>query len=231
MVESFNYGFKHGQLNITQKQGIISVVPKKRKNRLYLENWRPISLLNIDYKIAAKTIAGRISNLLPKLFSEDQTGYIKGRYIGQNIRMIKDILRVSSLAIFIGFKKAFDSVDWNFLSNTLEAFNFGPQLKRWITTFYNGCSSCVINNGHASEFFSLQRGVRQGCPLSGILFTLCAEILANVIRNDDNIHGIKIMVRNLSSSSMPMIQPPSCPIQLLQRTCLNSFVPFKNVPA
>ena len=198
MVESFNYGFKHGHLNITQKQGIIKVVPKKRKNRLYLENWRPISLLNIDYKIAAKTIARRISKLLPKLISEDQTGYIKGRYIGQNIRLIKDILRVSSLeaipglAIFIDFKKAFDSVDWNFLSNTLEAFNFGPQLKRWITTFYNGCSSCVINNGHASEFFSLQRGVRQGCPLSGILFTLCAEILANVIRNDDNIHGIKI---------------------------------------
>ena len=198
MVESFNYGFKHGHLNITQKQGIIKVVPKKRKNRLYLENWRLISLLNIDYKIAAKTIARRISKLLPKLISEDQTGYIKGRYIGQNIRLIKDILRVSSLeaipglAIFIDFKKAFDSVDWNFLSNTLEAFNFGPQLKRWITTFYNGCSSCVINNGHASEFFFLQRGVRQGCPLSGILFTLCAEILANVIRNDDNIHGIKI---------------------------------------
>ena len=133
MVESFNYGFKHGHLNITQKQGIIKVVPKKRKNRLYLENWRPISLLNIDYKIAAKTIARRISKLLPKLISEDQTGYIKGRYIGQNIRLIKDILRVSSveaipgLAIFIDFKKAFDSVDWSFLSNTLEAFNFGPQ--------------------------------------------------------------------------------------------------------
>ena len=198
MVQSFNYGFEHGQLNITQKQGIIKVVPKKRKNRLYLENWRPISLLNIDYKIATKTIARRISKFLPKLINEDQTGYIKGRYIGQNIRLIEDILQVTSLedipglAIFIDFKKAFDSIDWHFLSNTLEAFNFGPQLKRWITTFYNGCSSCVINNGHASDFFSLQRGVRQGCPLSGVLFTLCAEILANAIRNDVNIHGIKI---------------------------------------
>ena len=198
MVQSFNYGFKQGHLNITQKRGIIKVVPKKQKNRLYLENWRPISLLNIDYKIATKTLAGRISKFLPKLINEDETGYIKGRYIGQNIRLIDDVLKVTSLenlpgiAIFIDFKKAFDSVDWNFIHNTLEAFNFGPQLRRWITTFYNGSSSCVINNGHASEFFYLQRGVRQGCPLSGILFTLCAEILANAIRYDENIQGIKI---------------------------------------
>ena len=111
---------------------------------------------------------------------------------------MKDILRISSLkaipsfALFIDFKKAFDSVDWNFLSKMLEVFNFGPQLRRSITTFYYERSSCLINNGHASKFFSLHRGVRQGCLLSGILFTLCAEILANVIRNDDNIHSIKI---------------------------------------
>ena len=151
----------------------------------YLENWRPISLLNIDYKIATKTIADRISKVLPKLIHEDQTGYVKGRYIGQNIRLVKDIMKVTSLdnipgmAIFIDFKKAFDSVDWNFLAKVLEAFNFGPQIRKWIKTFYTDISSCVINNGHASEFFNLQRVVRQGCPLSGILFVLCAEIFSS----------------------------------------------------
>ena len=163
-----------------------------------MENWRPISLLNIDYKIATKTIADRISKVLPKLIHEDQTGYVKGRYIGQNIRLVKDIMKVTSLdnipvmAIFIDFKKAFDSVDWNFLAKVLEAFNFGPQIRKWIKTFYTDISSCVINNGHASEFFNLQRGVRQGCPLSGILFVLCAEILAQAIRNNNNIKGIQI---------------------------------------
>ena len=88
---------KLNRVNITQRQGIIKVVPKKRKNRLYLENWRPISLLNIDYKIATKTIADGISKVLPKLIHEDQTGYVKGRYIGQNIRVVKDIMKVTSL--------------------------------------------------------------------------------------------------------------------------------------
>ena len=163
-----------------------------------MENWRPISLLNIDYKIATKTIADRISKVLPKLIHEDQTGYVKGRYIGQNIMLVKDIMKVTSLdnipgmAIFIDFKKAFDSVDWNFLAKVLEAFNFGPQIRKWIKTFYTDISSCVINDGHASEFFNLQRGVRQGCPLSGILFVLCAEILAQAIRNNNNSKGIQI---------------------------------------
>ena len=198
MVQSFNQALIYGHLNITQRQGIIKVVPKKRKNKLYLENWRPISLLNIDYKIETKTIAGRISKVLPKLIHEDQTGYVKGRNIGQNIRLVKDIMKITALenipgmAIFIDFKKAFDSVDWNFLANVLEAFNFGPQIRKWIKTFYTNISSCVINNGHASEFFNLQRGVRQGCPLSGILFVLCAEILAQAIRNNNNIKGIQI---------------------------------------
>ena len=172
-------------------------MPKKRKNKLYLENWRPISLLNIDYKIITKTIASRISNVLPFLIHDDQTGYVKARYIGQNIRLIQDIMKITSvenipgMAIFIDFKKAFDSVDWEFLAKVLETFSFGPQIRNWIRTFYTDITSCVINNGHASEFFSLQRGVRQGCPLSGILFALCAEILANAVKNN-NIRGIQI---------------------------------------
>ena len=112
-----------------------------------------------------KTIAGRISKVLPKLIHEDQTGYDKDRYISQNIRLVKDIMKVTSLdnipgtAIFIDFKKAFDSVDWNFLAKVLEAFNFGPQIRKWIKTFCTNITSCVINNGHASEFFNLQRGI------------------------------------------------------------------------
>ena len=110
-------------------------MPKKRKNKLYLENWRPISLLNIDYKIITKTIASRISNVLPFLIHDDQTGYVKGRYIGQNIRLIhlrhneNNIPRnIPGMAIFIDFKKAFDSVDWEFLAKVLETFNFGLQI-------------------------------------------------------------------------------------------------------
>jgi len=72
-------------------------VPKKRKNKLYLENWRPISLLNTDYKIAMKTIVSRISKVLPKLIHEDQTRYVKDRNIGQNIRLVKDIMKIMAI--------------------------------------------------------------------------------------------------------------------------------------
>ena len=82
-------------------------------------------------------------------------GMLKDRYIGQNIRLVKDIMKVTSLdnipgmAIFIDFKKGFDSVDWNFLAKVLEAFNFGHQIRKWIKTFYTNISSCIINiNGH-----------------------------------------------------------------------------------
>ena len=206
MTQSFNYALDRGQMNITQKQGIIKVIPKKKKDRSYLENWRPLTLLNVDYKIATKTIAHRIAKILPKLINEDQTGYVKGRYIGQNIRLIQDIMKgtesekIHGIALFIDFKKAFDSLDRNFLFKTLEVFNFGPQLQRWIKTFYNNCSSCVMNNGYASEFFEIQGGVRQGCPLSGALFVLCAEILGNAIRQDKTISGIKIFDKEFKVS-------------------------------
>ena len=73
---------------------------------------------------------------------------------------------------------------------------------KWIRTFYTDCSSCFINNGFASEFFKLEKGVRQGCPLSGSLFVLCAEILANAIRNDNAIKGIKIHDKEFKLSQL-----------------------------
>ena len=109
-------------MNITQRQGIIKVIPKKKKDKFYLENWRPLFLLNVDYKIATKTIVHRIAMILPKLINEDQTGYVKGQYIGQNVRLILDLTKVTEIenipgiALFSDFKKAFDTVYWNFLS-------------------------------------------------------------------------------------------------------------------
>jgi len=94
--------------------------------------------------------------------------------------------------LFLDFKKAFDSVEWSFILKALETFGFGSPLIQWIRTFYQNIQSCVVNNGHATPFFELERGVRQGCPLSAILFVVEVEFLADSIRNDQSIEGIII---------------------------------------
>ena len=99
---------------------------------------------------------------------------------------------IPGLMIFIDFHKAFDSLEWNFLFSCLEAFGFGPEFIWWVRTLYHNIESCVINNGLATDFFSLERGVRQGDPLSPYLFVVAVETLALSIRQNPELIGIKI---------------------------------------
>ena len=198
MTDVFNYSFDSGEMSDSQKQAIITLIDKKDKDRTYLENWRPISLVNADSKLASKVISNRIKKILPRIIHYNQSGFIKGRFIGEVARSILDIidhtesLKLSGILLFIDFEKAFDSIEWDFLCQSLEAFNFGPTLIRWIKTFYNNVSSCVINNELFSEQFQLERGVRQGDPLSPYLFVVAIEILALSLRSNEHIEGIKI---------------------------------------
>ena len=95
----------------------MSLIPKKFKDNTILENLRPISLLNEDYKILTKAITKRVEKVPPDIINVDQTGYVKGQYIGENIRLIQDVLHYTSLtnekgiAIFLDFKKAFDMIE------------------------------------------------------------------------------------------------------------------------
>ena len=95
LLNSINHGLQIGCLSIEQRRGVLTLIPKKDKNRLFLKNWRPITLLNIDYKLAAKVLANRLRKCLPYIVDDDQTGYVKGRYIGCNIRTMEDILHLA----------------------------------------------------------------------------------------------------------------------------------------
>ena len=134
MVNSFNYKFHKGELSISQRQSILHLIPKKNKNLLYLKNWRPISLLNVDYKIASKALALRLKKVLSAIINNTQTGYVEGKFIGENITLISDILNftadqdIEGIALFIDFEKAFDSLESEYLFKALDTFQFGLDL-------------------------------------------------------------------------------------------------------
>ena len=96
----------------------------------------------------------------------------------------------------IDFEKAFDSVEWCLVFRSLEMFNFPPKFINLVKKFYNDITTCTINNGHISRFFKPSRGVRQGCPLSPVLFVIAVELLSLLIRNNQGIEGITMNGKN-----------------------------------
>ena len=198
VLESFEYSFESGTLSIDQRRGILTLIPKKDKDRTLLANWRPLSILNFDYKLLAKIIAQRMKTFLPNLIDPDQTGYVSNRYIGENLRLIADIILYTNLKnypgllLLVDFEKAFDTIEWDFIQKALECFNFGSNFRKWITILYTDISTFAVNNGFKSEPFNIERGVRQGCPLSPFLFILATELLAIAVRENKEIKGIKV---------------------------------------
>ena len=199
LLNSLNYSYQNNKLTELQSQSLITLLPKTGKDIKNVENWRPISLLNIDYKIATKTLANRMKAILDSIISREQTGFMKGRYIGENVRLLFETLEyveennMPSILFFADFEKAFDSIDHHFMYEVLEFFNFGDSFIKWIKLFYKDAKSCICNNGHMTDFFQITRGVRQGCPLSPYLFIVCIELLSNNITQNKNIKGIDIL--------------------------------------
>ena len=196
--DSIDYAFKNDLLSDEQRRVNLRLIPKGGKDLLYLKNWRPISLLNTDYKILAHLLALRMQKVLPEIISPDQNAYLKGRFIGINIRTIIDSIEYSSqnqintILAFLDFEKAFDKLNWDFIEKCLDGFGFGPVLRKWIKIMYTDISSAAINNGFTTHSFKLKCGIRQGCPMSALIFILAAETLSLSIKKNKNINGLLI---------------------------------------
>ena len=119
------------------------MIEKKDRDKQLIKNWRPISLLNVDVKIASKAMALRIKQVIHKLVHCDQTAYVQGRNIGESIRVIDDMLeyvdKINEEGILfpVDIEKAFDSVDHSFIFATLKKFGFGDSFIKWIKVFLN----------------------------------------------------------------------------------------------
>jgi len=203
VVNALNDAYLSGSLTTCQNRGIISLIHKgKGLPRDSLDNWRPIALLNIDYKIATKALAARIKNILQFVVNSDQNGFVKGRSIHENIRLIEDVLRyvdknnLPGVMMCIDFKKAFDSIERNFIFYALKKLNFGAMFRKWISVIFRNTTNCIINNGHISSSFLVNCGVRQGCPISPLIFVASVELLACKIRQSKQIQGIPLPFEN-----------------------------------
>ena len=211
IVDSFNSAFNNGSLSISQQRGVITLLHKKNEPEL-LKNWRPVSLLCTDYKILTQVLSNRVSNVISNIVNPDQVGYIKGRFVGEIVRLIDDMYHytarhnIPGAVLYVDFEKAFDCINWEFMHQSLERFGFGPEFRRWVKVIYSDVQSCIINNGWMSNFFSLTRGVRQGCPLSALLFVMCVEVLACKIRQCTEIEGIQLPCDNLHRNVVKIAQ-------------------------
>lgn len=197
LVAVLNDCFSSGSLSLSQRRGVISLSFKKG-DRLDPKNWRPISLLNVDYKLASRTIAGRLLRVIHLVVHRDQTCGVPGRFIGENVTFLRDVVSYAESAgtavaiLSLDQEKAFDRVDWGFLRSTLVTMGFGPQFIAWVDLFYRQVQSAINVNGHLTPFFGLSRGVRQGCPLSPLLYVLVSEVLACSIRSNPRIVGLSL---------------------------------------
>ncbi|GBG86942.1 hypothetical protein CBR_g44395 [Chara braunii] len=193
LVELYNEILVGGRLGRGMTHGVIVVLFKKG-DKAEVRNCRPISLLNVSYKILAKSLARRLSKFLPDLVEKDQGAFVQGRSIFNNIVMAVETLEVVQkenldvAVLLLDLEKAYDKVGLT----TLRRMGFGENFCAWIIAMYTHASSAVMINGHLSEPFPLTRSLRQGCPLAPLVFVLQMEVLLNKIRQHSDIRGLQL---------------------------------------
>ena len=209
ILELYNECFKLGRLTKSMNMALIRLIYKKSGSKFELKNWRPISLLNVDYKILSKVITNRLNQIMHIIIGPEQTCGIPSRQIHENLMVARDIIDYVNLEdqegalLCIDQEKAFDRIEWNYLFSVMYKMGIPPTLIRWIRLLYNDPNSCFIVNNFIGAPIHVTRGIRQGCPLSPLLFSICAEGLASTIRNNKQFEGI---VSPYGKCNMKLIQ-------------------------
>ena len=197
LTEIILESFADQTLSDSQYFGMISLLYKNGE-REDIKNWRPITLLNADYKICSKILAERLKPVLPKIIGTDQNGFVQGRHIFNSNRLIEDIFDYTDAEneegaiIFLDQMKAFDRIEWEWLDECLKDFNFGDNFREWVMMLFKHAKTSILTNGFQSKYVNISRSIRQGCPIAPMLYILQAEPLASSIRQNSEIKGIKL---------------------------------------
>lgn len=193
----FNDAIAHGALPSSSRTAVIQLVPKTG-DLTQLSNYRPLSMLCTDYKLLAKVVARRLASIIDLLIAPDQTGFIRGRIIQENIQLLQGIIRRHKLhnmpgaALLLDQHKAFDTLLWDYRDAVLHHIGFGAYFCQLVTTLHADKSAVVSINGHHSRKIKILCGSPQGCPLSPLMYALMDEPLACLVRATTQLLGIEL---------------------------------------
>uniref|UniRef100_A0A803TVZ8 Reverse transcriptase domain-containing protein n=1 Tax=Anolis carolinensis TaxID=28377 RepID=A0A803TVZ8_ANOCA len=199
LVQIMNLVLTESIIPKTWSEAEIIMIHKEGKDQSDVKNYRPIALLNTDYKLFTKIMAKRLSKFLNNWIADDQSGFLPNRSTKDNIRIIIDAIEYYEYnhQKTVGFlaldaEKAFDQLNWDFIKLLLRELDMGAQFQNTINAIYTQQEATIRVNGQTSGKFNINRGARQGCPLSPLIFILTLEILLRSIREDSKLVGIKV---------------------------------------
>lgn len=200
-----------GTLPTSMQKAVITLLPK-RGDLLNIKNWRPISLLTADYKIYGRVLSNRLRSVIRDIVQADQTYCVPGRNIYDNLHLLRDVIHHANAnhlplaVVSLDQAGAFDAVRHKYLLHTMTAFGFGPVFISYIQTAYRN-ARCLVRVGPTlTAPIPFQRGIRQGDPMSGFLFSISIEPLLNLCR--------RALTTNALPLTFPWLTTPSPPVVL-----------------
>ena len=204
VLEMVKHYLRTYSLTKTQKEGVVRLTPKDGDLKL-LKNWRPICMLNVDYKILTKLVCNRLSVVLKDIISSEQF-CIPGKSIIECNTLIRDVMYYANESlskcamISLDWSRAFDRVSIKFVLDILKSFGFHDRIIQWVSGFYENITSSVIINGLVTKSYAVYRSVRQGCPLSMSLFAVYLDPFYRMVKS--RLHPFALSLPNKSKLSL-----------------------------
>lgn len=204
--------------------GAISTILKPGANPLEAAGYRPITLLNTDYRLLARVLADRLQPAMQAVVSPSQTAFLRGRRSGSNIlclQLLADGLPSDStiVAALLDFAKAYDTIDRPFLLEVLRVLGVGDAFCKWVRTLLTATKACAVVNGYASGLKPFEAGVRQGCPLSPLLYLCVAEALCRFLKQQGvgvTAFGVPLTCTQFADDTQVYLPSPAAVPEFLQ---------------